>query len=161
MDTLRLTDLVNDLTQIGHIVSTPYDMILIFDLDGKYLNSVDTEPDNINQQQIHLSLMSQLQVSESDPRSFFYCAQGNLMRTNCMKYFKLIPSFGFIVYGSNNRIVICHIERNDAIAECILEQLMRYETLPEDEWNLVGESFGDTVGECGIDAINWQPTLFD
>lgn len=161
MNNIKLTDLVNDLTQVGHIVSTPYDMILIFDLDGKYINSVDTESVDINQQQTHLSLMSQLQVSESDPRSFFYCAQGNLMRTNCMKHFKLIPSFGFIVYGSNDRIVICHIERNDAIAKCILEQLMRYETLPEDEWNLVGESFGDKVEECGIDAINWQPTLFD
>ncbi len=74
--------------------------------------------------------MSQLQASESDPRNFFHCSQGNLMRTNCMKSFKLIPSFGFIIYGSNDRIVICHIERNDAIAECILEQLMRYETLP-------------------------------
>lgn len=161
MNTIKLTNLVTDLTQIGHIVSMQGGMVLMYDLYGKYLNSVDTELGGLDHNQVHLSLMSQLQASESDPRSFFYCSQGNLMRTNCMKHFKLIPSFGFIVYGSNDRIVICYIERNDAIAECILEQLMRYETLPEDEWNLVGASFGDTVEECGIDAINWQPTLFD
>jgi hypothetical protein len=161
MNTIKLTDLVNDLTQIGHIVSTPYDMILIYGLDGKYMNSVDTAPDDINQQQTHLSLISQLQSSESGPRSFFHCSQGNLMRTSCMKYFKLIPSFGFIVYGNNYRILICHIERNDDIAECILEQLMRYKNIPEDEWNLIGESFGDTIEECHIDGINWQTTLFD
>lgn len=161
MNIIKLTDLVNNLKQIGHIISTPYDMILILDLDGRYLNSVDTEADDINQQQTHLSLMSQLQASESDPRSFFHCPQGNLMRTNCMKSFRLVSSFGFIIYGSNGHIIICHIERNDEIAKCILEQLMRYETLPEDEWNLVGESFGDTVEECGLDSINWQPTLFD
>lgn len=161
MNSLKLTDLVNDLTQIGHIVSTPYSMILIFNLDGKYLSSVDTESADIDQQQIHLLLMSKLQASESDPRSFFHCPQGNLMRTNCMKSFRLVSSFGFIIYGSNGHIIICHIERNDEISKCILEQLMRYETLPEDEWNLVGQSFGDTVEECGIDGINWQPTFFD
>lgn len=161
MNTIKLTDLVNDLTQIGHIVSTPYDMILIYGLDGKYINSVDTESVDINQQQTHLSLISQLQDSESDPRSFFYCSQGNLMRTSCMIQYKLIPSFGFIVYGINDRILICRIERNDEIAACILEQLIRYKNLPEDEWNLVGESFGDAVEECGIDGINWHPILFD
>ena len=155
MHTLKLTDLVNDLTQIGHIVSTPYDMILILDLDGRYLSSVDTEDKSIDQAHVHLSLMLQLQASENDPRSFLSCPQGNLMRSNCMKSFRLVSSFGFIIYGSTGHIIICHIERNDDIARGILEQLMQYETLPEDEWNLISQSFGDTVKECGVDTINW------
>ncbi|MGL1956970.1 MAG: hypothetical protein OCD00_06615 [Colwellia sp.] len=50
MNTIKLENLVTDITRIGHIVSTPYDMILIYGLDGKYVNSVDTEADDINQQ---------------------------------------------------------------------------------------------------------------
>jgi hypothetical protein len=156
MSTPLLDELGVKANNIGQIITSKYDFIDIYDLEGniaaRAFNKEETPISKIQEK-----LNKEIRSSEPDPRSFINTEKDDLIRCSVIERVEHIINFGIAIYNKHEKLIhYCHESINDC-CEDIIGQIEGYPNLPKEDWNPCPVSDDP---KNYIEPINWDLTSF-